>query len=388
MKKKQSGVTLQELITVVAIISILSVTAYSFFIYGRRLISLQNYSILAENEALEGSLVMSRELREAQSPEGTSYSAIYEAKADSIIFHADVTDEGENNMPERIQYLLTGENISRGVAYWNHDTEDYDALPPLSEMRPVEPRPSGFVKRLLPEKAYAQTEEQITGGTVTTTGTGDPQSVIDGTPSTGITLGADEEVVWDFGGTYTQIVRLKIYSSTGSPFGINVCFYPWGSPALRCDYSPSSPYYNWRHTSATSGPPQAGWNDYSLTPFDGSKIRIHFGGSGSIAINELQAFYTGDPPSNGNGGGNGNGNGGGGSSSNVICQYVRNSNILYYYDSNYTGSEDPLEPGGGGLINVGLISVIRIHLEIDVNLERDPDNFIHDTTVKPRNLGT
>jgi prepilin-type N-terminal cleavage/methylation domain-containing protein len=70
LKKRQHGFTLQEMVIVVAIVAIISTSVYLMFINGRKLFSLQNYSAIAQDQALKASLVMQRELREARAPEG------------------------------------------------------------------------------------------------------------------------------------------------------------------------------------------------------------------------------------------------------------------------------------------------------------------------------
>ena len=66
----------------------------------------------------------------------------------------------------------------------------------------------------------------------------------------------------------------------------------------------------------------------------------------------------------------------------VMCQYVVNgaAPIFYYYDQDYTGSENPLSYP----INLGSVKVIKTRLEIDVN-SRPPEPYIHETTIQLRN---
>ena len=223
LRKKEKGFTLQELVVVTAVIAILSGTVTAFFIYGRKIISLQNYSIIAENEALEASLVISRELRDAHAPEGLSYPAIEEATSFLITFYTHLTDEGANNHEEKIRYALVGNQIRRDVSYWNENAGDYDPLPPLSK---TESKSRLAIDSLIFKQAKAQRQ--------------------------------------------------------------------------------------------------------------------------------------------------------------IICNYVVNNNtpILYYYDANYTGSQDPMvEP-----IGTGQIKVVNLHLLIDVNPNRDPRPFEHNTFITLRNL--
>jgi prepilin-type N-terminal cleavage/methylation domain-containing protein len=131
LKKRQHGFTLQEMVIVVAIVAIISTSVYLMFINGRKLFSLQNYSAIAQDQALKASLVMQRELREARAPEGMSLQAIEEANTQSIIFYADITEEAIDNRQEKVEYLLKDGQMLRGVSYWNSQTESYNPLPDL-----------------------------------------------------------------------------------------------------------------------------------------------------------------------------------------------------------------------------------------------------------------
>lgn len=66
----------------------------------------------------------------------------------------------------------------------------------------------------------------------------------------------------------------------------------------------------------------------------------------------------------------------------AMAQYVANGAdpIFYYYDQDYTGSENPLSYP----INLGSVKVIKTHLEIDVN-SRPPEPYVHETTIQLRN---
>lgn len=66
----------------------------------------------------------------------------------------------------------------------------------------------------------------------------------------------------------------------------------------------------------------------------------------------------------------------------VLAQYVVNGTeaIFYYYDQDYTGSENPL----GYPINLGSVKVIKTNLVIDVN-SRPPEPYVHETTIQLRN---
>lgn len=130
------GFTLQEMVIVCAIVAILSTSIYLMFANGRKLFNLQNYTVIAENQALKASLIMQRELREARPPEGLDLLAIEEADTQSIIFYADITDEPVNNQEEKIQYLLHDGYLLRGIAYWNSSSGAYDDLPDLIHYNP------------------------------------------------------------------------------------------------------------------------------------------------------------------------------------------------------------------------------------------------------------
>jgi len=135
-KKFQSGFTLMEMVIACGIVAVLSTSVYLIFINGNRLFTLQNNLAIAENQALKSSLIMQRELREARAPEGLNLQAIEEATSQSIIFYADISDEPVNNREEKIQYLLHNGYLLRGVAYWNNDSQSYNALPDLTQYNP------------------------------------------------------------------------------------------------------------------------------------------------------------------------------------------------------------------------------------------------------------
>ena len=134
-KKFQNGFTLQEMVIVIAIISVISTGVYLIFANGRKLFNLQNYSAIAQNQALKTSLIMQREIREARAPEGMDFQAIEEANAQSIIFYAGITEEPTDNRQEKVQYLLRGNQILRGIAYWNNESQSYNPLPDLNNFR-------------------------------------------------------------------------------------------------------------------------------------------------------------------------------------------------------------------------------------------------------------
>lgn len=66
----------------------------------------------------------------------------------------------------------------------------------------------------------------------------------------------------------------------------------------------------------------------------------------------------------------------------AMAQYVVNNTdpVFYYYDQDYTGSEDPLSYP----VNLGSIKVIKTILKIDVN-SRPPEPYVHETTIQLRN---
>ena len=125
-----------EMVIACGIVAVLSTSVYLIFINGNRLFTLQNNLAIAENQALKSSLIMQRELREARAPEGLNLQAIEEATSQSIIFYADISDEPVNNREEKIQYLLHNGYLLRGVAYWNNDSQSYNALPDLTQYNP------------------------------------------------------------------------------------------------------------------------------------------------------------------------------------------------------------------------------------------------------------
>jgi prepilin-type N-terminal cleavage/methylation domain-containing protein len=131
-KKFQNGFTLQEMVIVIAIVTVISTGVYLIFANGRKLFNLQNYSAIAQNQALKTSLVMQREIREARSPEGMDLLSIEEANTQSIIFYADITEEAIDNRQEKLEYILRGNQIIRGISYWNSELQSYNPLPDLN----------------------------------------------------------------------------------------------------------------------------------------------------------------------------------------------------------------------------------------------------------------
>ena len=67
----------------------------------------------------------------------------------------------------------------------------------------------------------------------------------------------------------------------------------------------------------------------------------------------------------------------------VIARYVQNNTnpIFYYYDKDYTGTQDPIDPE-----NIGDIRLIKINLLIDTNLLKEPPAINIETEAQLRNL--
>ena len=131
-KKYQYGFTLQEMVIVIAIVSVISTGVYLIFANGKKLFNLQNYSAIAQNQALKTSLIIERELRGARAPEGMDFQSIEEANAQSIVFYAGITQEPTDDRQEKVQYLFHGNQILRGIAYWNSGSQSYNPLPDLN----------------------------------------------------------------------------------------------------------------------------------------------------------------------------------------------------------------------------------------------------------------
>lgn len=68
----------------------------------------------------------------------------------------------------------------------------------------------------------------------------------------------------------------------------------------------------------------------------------------------------------------------------ILARYVNNEStpIFTYYDTNYTGTEDPLPLPA----DIGEIRLIHIHLIIDVDPEQPPEGIILETEATLRNL--
>jgi len=134
-KNNSTGFTIIELVIVCGIIAILSTVVALIFVNGRRLFTLQNYSVIAQDQALKASLVMERELREAQAPSGMGLPAIEAATTQSIIFYADVDDSSVQE--EKIEYILSSGKLKRGIANYNSQTGSYNALPAIADMKTI-----------------------------------------------------------------------------------------------------------------------------------------------------------------------------------------------------------------------------------------------------------
>ena len=67
----------------------------------------------------------------------------------------------------------------------------------------------------------------------------------------------------------------------------------------------------------------------------------------------------------------------------ILSQYIQNdaSPIFYYYDENYTGTQDPINPE-----DIGMIRLIKINLMIDTNPNSEPEALDIETEVQLRNL--
>lgn len=120
------------MVIVIAIVSVISTGVYLIFANGKKLFNLQNYSAIAQNQALKTSLIIERELRGARAPEGMDFQSIEEANAQSIVFYAGITQEPTDDRQEKVQYLFHGNQILRGIAYWNSGSQSYNPLPDLN----------------------------------------------------------------------------------------------------------------------------------------------------------------------------------------------------------------------------------------------------------------
>lgn len=67
----------------------------------------------------------------------------------------------------------------------------------------------------------------------------------------------------------------------------------------------------------------------------------------------------------------------------TIARYIQNGAdpIFYYYDGNYTGTQDPIDPE-----NIGDIRLIKIVLTVDTNPAKEPPATNIETEVQLRNL--
>ncbi len=146
--------------------------------------------------------------------------------------------------------------------------------------------------------AVKTTDNKIEGGTWSTTCTGSADSIHDGNIATGVTCSNGQEINWDFEGTYTDIFRVKIYSSdaNGSNSWYNQCWYPVGGGFFNCG---GLGYVDWTLiASAFLGPLDPGWNNEDITPSNHSKLKLIFAPDliPNFRIEEVEVYYTGDAP--------------------------------------------------------------------------------------------
>jgi len=114
----KKGLTLIETVVTVSIVTIFIGLVFSFFISTNKAYKARVAEGLAENIGSQTIYKISKDLREARPPEGTSLTAIAEAEENSIIFYADVAG-GEDGREERVRYFLDGTALKEGLSFWS-----------------------------------------------------------------------------------------------------------------------------------------------------------------------------------------------------------------------------------------------------------------------------
>jgi len=118
VSKPNKGFTLVEMLVVIGLISLFISAGFGFFLSTSKAYKSRISTSLSENAGSLTIYQISKDLREARTPEGTSLPAIQAADENSITFYADIETENPA-MEERIRYFLEGETLKRGVSSWS-----------------------------------------------------------------------------------------------------------------------------------------------------------------------------------------------------------------------------------------------------------------------------
>lgn len=110
-KSNMCGVTVMEMIIVVAIVSILGTVA---IVFGKDILYFGDLFEGSLNEGDRAHRVLQPVAQEVRSaaPSSTGTYPIEEAESDSFIFFSDINDDG---LEERVRYFLDGTNFRKGV---------------------------------------------------------------------------------------------------------------------------------------------------------------------------------------------------------------------------------------------------------------------------------
>jgi|GEM_PF-3106485 len=134
---RQSGFTLVELLLGIVLASIFSLALYSFFTSGLTSAATHREQARAQADGRRAMDVMTRELRQAVSPDAGATPPIVELSPTRIVFHLDGSRVPGNGAPrpQRIRYQVSGTTLTREYA------DPIGSAPPYtySAYRPAEP---------------------------------------------------------------------------------------------------------------------------------------------------------------------------------------------------------------------------------------------------------
>jgi len=116
--RRQSGFTLVELLLGIVLAAIFAIALYGFFSNGLTQAATHRNQAVAQSEGRRAMDVMTRELRQAVSPDGGATPPIITLTPTSIVFHLDASRVPGNAAPrpQRIRYQITGGSLTREFA--------------------------------------------------------------------------------------------------------------------------------------------------------------------------------------------------------------------------------------------------------------------------------